>query len=118
MSHYICLGGCRGISETPGVCQAGDCPRHGKPLLECDCVNGAHQGYLGIPKWKEVVKFLAGFEAAHLLGHVLLQFGAILPLEFGLGSIDINFTEGLNVAAIIVNTLILVVLVYFGYRKK
>jgi hypothetical protein len=41
--HYICTGGCGGVSETPGVCQAEDCPKHGKPLTECNCTDGTHE---------------------------------------------------------------------------
>jgi len=40
--HYICTGGCKGVSETPGVCQAEGCPNHGKPLEECSCTDGLH----------------------------------------------------------------------------
>ena len=40
--HYICTGGCGGVSETTGVCQAEDCPDHGKPLKECGCSDGKH----------------------------------------------------------------------------
>ena len=44
MTHYICTGGCGGVSETPGVCQANLCPLHGKPLVPCDCTDGKHYG--------------------------------------------------------------------------
>src|SRR3989344_1897458 len=40
--HYVCYGGCRGVSDKPGVCQAEGCPDHGKPLHECDCEDGEH----------------------------------------------------------------------------
>lgn len=40
MTHYICDGICRGVSETPGVCQMKDCPNYGKPLTECNCAGG------------------------------------------------------------------------------
>jgi hypothetical protein len=44
MGHYICTGGCKGESETPGVCQAKDCKKFGEPLEECDCTDGKHFG--------------------------------------------------------------------------
>ena len=44
MPHYICTGGCKGVSDTPGVCQAGDCPKYVHPLEECDCTDGNHGG--------------------------------------------------------------------------
>lgn len=42
--HYICTGGCKGLSDTPGVCQAGDCPKHEHPLTPCDCTDSNHYG--------------------------------------------------------------------------
>lgn len=44
MKHYVCPGGCQGVSETEGVCQAETCPKHGKPLEECECEDGEHSG--------------------------------------------------------------------------
>ena len=44
MEHYICRGGCRGVSDKPGTCQAADCPKHGEPLEKCDCEGGDHFG--------------------------------------------------------------------------
>ncbi len=42
MEHYICNGGCGGVSDTPGTCQATDCSRHDQPLEECHCTDGEH----------------------------------------------------------------------------
>ena len=42
--HYICTGGCKGESETPGTCQAETCAKYGEPLTECSCTDGAHGG--------------------------------------------------------------------------
>ncbi len=42
--HYICTGGCEGVSETAGVCGAVTCPKHGVPLTPCDCSDGKHNG--------------------------------------------------------------------------
>ncbi len=44
MAHYICTGGCKGVSDTPGVCNAEDCVKHGEPLQECSCTDGKHEG--------------------------------------------------------------------------
>ncbi len=44
MKHYICTGGCGGVSEHEGVCQAVTCPKHGTPLEACDCTDGKHYG--------------------------------------------------------------------------
>ena len=43
MKHYICTGGCKGVSDKPGVCQAEGCPKHGQPLTECNCTDGKHR---------------------------------------------------------------------------
>ena len=43
--HYICLGGCKGVSQTPGVCQAPDCANHNHELVECNCTDGLHNGF-------------------------------------------------------------------------
>ncbi len=42
-THYICTGGCGGVADKPGVCQAQDCPDHQKPLKECRCEDGLHR---------------------------------------------------------------------------
>ena len=44
--HYICTGGCGGVSDKPGVCQAEGCPKHGHILESCDCADGKHHGRL------------------------------------------------------------------------
>ena len=43
--HYICLGGCRGVSKTPGVCQTPDCVNHNHQLVECYCSDGLHNNF-------------------------------------------------------------------------
>jgi len=42
MEHFICTGGCGGISGTPGVCHMESCPRHGKSFESCSCNDGEH----------------------------------------------------------------------------
>jgi len=44
MTHYICTGTCKGVSDTPGTCQAENCPKHNKILESCDCTDGQHEG--------------------------------------------------------------------------
>lgn len=46
--HYICTGGCKGISDKPGVCQTEGCPKQGHPLELCDCAGGQHFGRLEV----------------------------------------------------------------------
>ncbi len=45
MSHYICTGGCQGVSKVPGTCQAPDCADYQQTLVECDCTDGLHHGH-------------------------------------------------------------------------
>jgi hypothetical protein len=44
MEHYICKGGCQGVSKVPGTCQASTCPSHQMPLEACDCDTPEHAG--------------------------------------------------------------------------
>ena len=43
--HYICLGGCRGVSKKPGVCQTPDCANHHHELVRCHCKDGRHNNF-------------------------------------------------------------------------
>ena len=43
--HYVCKGGCKGVSENPGVCQATDCSLHNHELVECTCADGRHNDF-------------------------------------------------------------------------
>lgn len=52
--HYICLGGCEGVSENPGVCQALDCENHKHALVECDCVDGEHNDFEPVVETKDL----------------------------------------------------------------
>ncbi len=42
MSHYVCTGGCNGVSDQPGTCQMKDCIKFSLPLTACDCSDGQH----------------------------------------------------------------------------
>ena len=42
MTHYICTGGCEGVSETPGTCQAQDCEKQGQSMDSCECSEELH----------------------------------------------------------------------------
>lgn len=43
--HYVCLGGCRGVSKVPGVCQAPNCVNHNHELVKCNCTDGLHYNF-------------------------------------------------------------------------
>ncbi|OGI61172.1 hypothetical protein A2645_02200 [Candidatus Nomurabacteria bacterium RIFCSPHIGHO2_01_FULL_39_9] len=43
--HYICTGGCKAVSETPGVCGALDCSGRGHEFVECNCIDGKHYDF-------------------------------------------------------------------------
>ena len=45
--HYICMGGCEAVSETPGICQDVNCANHGHQFVECGCVDGKHNDFKG-----------------------------------------------------------------------
>ena len=43
MAHYICTGGCGGVADEPGTCQAETCDNWGEELEECSCADGTHE---------------------------------------------------------------------------
>ena len=42
MTHYICKGGCGGVSEEAGVCETDSCVNQYELLEECNCTDGKH----------------------------------------------------------------------------
>ncbi len=42
MTHYVCTGGCEGVSDTPLSCQMNYCAKHQEPLIECNCTDSKH----------------------------------------------------------------------------
>lgn len=44
MKHYICTGGCKGVSQNPGNCETSTCLLYGQPLEKCTCEDGKHGG--------------------------------------------------------------------------
>ena len=42
--HYICTGGCRGVSNQPGTCKTENCAHKGLELKECSCTDHKHWG--------------------------------------------------------------------------
>ena len=42
MSHFICKGGCGGVSEFEGFCETDGCSNQWQPLESCDCSDGKH----------------------------------------------------------------------------
>ncbi|OGL67636.1 hypothetical protein A3B21_01435 [Candidatus Uhrbacteria bacterium RIFCSPLOWO2_01_FULL_47_24] len=53
MTHYICTGGCGGVSEEIGTCQTETCDNWGEPLEECNCTDGTHQNKEGEEEGEE-----------------------------------------------------------------
>ena len=43
MTHYVCTGGCGGMSETPSTCDTTSCVKYHQPMTVCHCADGAHQ---------------------------------------------------------------------------
>lgn len=54
MTHYICKGGCKGVSEEMGVCEADGCANQWELLEECACADGKH-GFEEVGGSEEVV---------------------------------------------------------------
>ena len=43
MDHYICTGGCGGVSDVAKACETEGCPKKGQPFEECGCADGSHE---------------------------------------------------------------------------
>ena len=43
MSHYVCTGDCKTVSEVPGVCEADYCGKNGQVMTICGCEDGEHE---------------------------------------------------------------------------
>lgn len=43
--HYICLGGCKGVSKVPGLCTSPNCANHEHNLVPCDCEDDKHHEF-------------------------------------------------------------------------
>ena len=43
-THYICTGGCNGVSEVAKECESETCQHKGLPLEPCDCTDSNHGG--------------------------------------------------------------------------
>lgn len=42
MTHYVCKGGCGGVLEEMGICEAEGCAKQWEMMEECDCKDGKH----------------------------------------------------------------------------
>ena len=42
MSHFVCTGDCKSISEEQGICQSDFCNKKGEDLAICGCEDGEH----------------------------------------------------------------------------
>ncbi len=43
MSHFVCTGDCKVVSEQEGICQSDFCNKQGEELAICGCEDGEHQ---------------------------------------------------------------------------
>ena len=53
MKHYVCTGGCGGVSEEAGVCDSDGCSKVGRPLQPCECEDGTHEDVGGASEEKD-----------------------------------------------------------------
>ncbi|MFH1534184.1 MAG: alkylphosphonate utilization protein [Nitrospirota bacterium] len=42
MAHYTCKGGCGGVLDEIGICEADGCSNQWELMEECDCTDGKH----------------------------------------------------------------------------
>lgn len=65
--------------------------------------------------WREVAKFLAGFEAGEAVAHIMIGLLGVLPINvFGLYTL----TQDLNTIRIPIHAIIAFALAYYGWIKK
>lgn len=43
MTHYVCTGDCKGVSNELGICETESCPRYHEPFVPCNCLDGTHE---------------------------------------------------------------------------
>jgi hypothetical protein len=43
--HFVCTGGCKGVSPVPGVCGAETCASHNHELVECMYTDSTHNNF-------------------------------------------------------------------------
>jgi len=46
MEHFVCTGGCGGVSKTMGRCQSEHCLKYNQPMMPCGCSNNQHPGLI------------------------------------------------------------------------
>ncbi len=49
MTHYVCTGGCDGVSDEPAACQLKGCIKYELPMAICHCTDGQHAEALANP---------------------------------------------------------------------
>ncbi len=52
-THFVCTGGCQGVADEPGVCQAENCKKYHNDLQPCSCENGNHDSIISAEKSTE-----------------------------------------------------------------
>ena len=80
MHHYICLGGCEGVSEQPKKCGEKTCHDYGKELKHCDCADGKHEGeFAKKDKLKQFGKLTINKRSLrHHIGEILVELFLLL----------------------------------------
>lgn len=64
--------------------------------------------------FRDLIIFLAGAEFFHTITHIMLAFWLKLPMDFKF----MVLTEKMNLFAIILNALITILLLWWGYKMK
>lgn len=72
--------------------------------------------------YKEILKFLSGFQAAHLLSHIYAQYaltrGFLQPHTFNFRIFQITLDAKWNSMATMVNIIILALFLHYAYVHK
>lgn len=62
--------------------------------------------------FRDLIIFLAGAEFFHTITHIMMAFWVTLPLDFKF----VVLTKNLNLFAIVVNAIVTILLLWWGYK--
>lgn len=114
--HYICLGGCQGVSKVSGVCQAVDCKNHSHSLVPCNCKDEKHNDFKQ-KFWFKRKLYGYGWYPSSWQGWLSVLFYIFVVLILSMQAESFYSTEELMMGFIIPLILSTVILIFISYKK-
>lgn len=129
--HYICTGGCKGVSNTTGVCQDKTCEHYQHSLEECNCSASEHVitnqvkknnifNHLTVFSYKRSGKEALGFYLAYLLTTTILAgiMGGVVGVFLNPENTDSIYEISASLGAVIALIVSLVISILILKAKK